>query len=84
MHRDPGALTGRVSLTARALARSDRAVVAVYGVRGIGSIYYLAYATSHADLPHLSDLWIITALTIFLSTILHDFSVGWSMDRIGR
>ncbi|MFS4437120.1 cation:proton antiporter [Paracoccaceae bacterium GXU_MW_L88] len=77
-------LAGWVSLTARALARSDRAVVAVYGVRGIGSIYYLAYATSHADLPHLSDLWIITALTIFLSTILHGFSVGWSMDRIGR
>ncbi|WBU58469.1 cation:proton antiporter [Paracoccus sediminicola] len=77
-------LAGWVSLTARALARSDRAVVAVYGVRAIGSIYYLAYATSHADLPHISDLWIITALTIFLSTILPGFSVGWSMDRIGR
>lgn len=77
-------LAGWVSVTARALARSDRAVVAVYGVRAIGSIYYLAYATSHADLPHISDLWIITALTIFLSTILHGFSVGWSMDRIGR
>lgn len=77
-------LAGWVSLTGSTLALSDRAVVAVYGVRGIGSIYYLAYATGHAELDHLSDLWIITALTIFLSTILHGFSVGWSMERIGR
>jgi len=77
-------LIGWVSLKGSRLALSDRAVVAVYGVRGIGSIYYLAYATSHAELAHLGDLWIITALTIFLSTILHGFSVGWSMDRIGR
>ncbi|SEL38637.1 sodium/proton antiporter, CPA1 family [Roseovarius nanhaiticus] len=77
-------LAGWISLTASALARSDRAVVAVYGVRGIGSIYYLAYATGYAELDNLSDLWIITALTIFLSTILHGFTVGWSMEKIGR
>jgi len=77
-------LAGWISLTASSLARPDRAVISVYGVRGIGSIYYLAYATSHTELDTLSDLWIITALTIFLSTILHGFSVGWSMERIGR
>ncbi|MCQ0090861.1 sodium:proton antiporter [Roseovarius sp. M141] len=77
-------LAGWISLTASALARPDRAVVAVYGVRGIGSIYYLAYATGYAELDNLSDLWIITALTIFLSTVLHGFTVGWSMEKIGR
>lgn len=77
-------LAGWVSLVGSRLPNPDRAVIAVYGVRGIGSIYYLAYATNHSELETVSDLWVITALTIFLSTILHGFSVGWSMEKIGR
>lgn len=77
-------LAGWVSLTGCKLARQERAIVAIFGVRGIGSIYYLAFATSHTNHDSLSDLWIITALTIFLSTVLHGFSVGWSMEKIGK
>ncbi|QCO54647.1 sodium:proton antiporter [Pseudorhodobacter turbinis] len=77
-------LAGWLSLTRTTLSPQDRGVVAIYGVRGIGSIYYLAYAAGHADLTDLSDLWIITALTIFASTILHGFTVGWAMEKIDR
>lgn len=77
-------LAGWLSLLGSEMANSDRTLVAVYGVRGIGSIYYLAYASGHAQFANLPDLWVITALTILLSTILHGFSVGWAMKRIGR
>ncbi|MGR3384563.1 cation:proton antiporter [Roseovarius indicus] len=77
-------LAGWLSLSGGEMANSDRTLVAVYGVRGIGSIYYLAYASGHAQFANLPDLWVITALTILLSTILHGFSVGWAMKRIGR
>lgn len=77
-------LAGLLSLSGSEMGNSDRTLVAVYGVRGIGSIYYLAYASGHAQFANLPDLWVITALTILLSTILHGFSVGWAMKRIGR
>lgn len=77
-------VAGWLSLWQSPLNRSDRLVVSVYGVRGIGSIYYLAYAATHADLANGSDLWIIVAVTILASTILHGFTVGWAMDKIGR
>ena len=77
-------LAGLLSLSGSEMVNSDRTLVAVYGVRGIGSIYYLAYASGHAQFADLPDLWVITALTILLSTILHGFSVGWAMKRIGR
>jgi len=77
-------LAGLLSLSGSEMVNSDRTLVAVYGVRGIGSIYYLAYASGHAQFANLPDLWVITALTILLSTILHGFSVGWAMKRIGR
>lgn len=62
----------------------ERAVIAVYGVRGIGSIYYLCYAGRHLEFFNEMQLWSLVGLAILLSTILHGFSVGWAMDRIGR
>ena len=77
-------LCGWISLRHSSLKNTDRYVVAAYGVRGIGSIYYLAYAATHVELTNGSDLWIITTLTIFVSTVVHGFTVGWAMKKIGR
>tara|TARA_R110002049_G_scaffold29972_6_gene102175 strand:- start:12563 stop:13807 length:1245 start_codon:yes stop_codon:yes gene_type:complete len=75
-------LSGALALWRSDMAKRDRAVVSVYGVRGIGSIYYLCYAGSHVEFSNESQLWSLVALVILLSTILHGFSVGWAMDRI--
>lgn len=64
------------------LARRDRVVVSVYGVRGIGSIYYLCYAAHDMEFADEADLWALIALVILLSTLLHGFSVAWAMRRI--
>ena len=74
-------VAGWVALSGSGLSPSKRAVVAVYGVRGIGSIYYLAHAATHVQLSNTSELWAITGFTILVSTIIHGFSVGWAMDR---
>ncbi len=60
----------------------ERAVVAFYGVRGIGSIYYLAYAGSHAELKNEAELWSIVAFTILLSTVIHGFTAGIAVERV--
>lgn len=75
-------LAGMVSLWRAGLGPRDRAVVSVYGVRGIGSIYYLCYAGSHMEFINESDLWSLVAFVILMSTILHGFTVGMAMRRI--
>ena len=75
-------LSGWIALTRTDLDRRDRAVISVYGVRGIGSIYYLCYAGSHMEFADEAQLWSLIALVILMSTILHGFTVGWAMDRI--
>ena len=75
-------VAGWISLLGTDLSRRDRGVVAVYGVRGIGSIYYLCYAGSHIEFVNENQLWSLVALVILLSTILHGFSVGRAMERI--
>nr|WP_146592461.1 cation:proton antiporter [Puniceibacterium confluentis] len=75
-------LSGWIALLGSDLHLRDRAVVSVYGVRGVGSIYYLCYAGSHVEFINESQLWSLVGLVILLSTILHGFSVGWAMDQI--
>lgn len=58
--RDPGVLSG-----------SERLAVAFFGVRGVGSLYYLAYATGHGDFGDHEQLWATVGLTITLSVLVH-------------
>jgi len=77
-------IAGWVSLVRTELPLRDRAVVSLYGVRGIGSIYYLCYAGTHMQFANETQLWSLVALAILLSTIVHGFSVGWAMDALGE
>lgn len=70
-----------LSLSGSSLKQRERLVVAFYGIRGIGSIYYLAYAASHVDLPNAEQLWATVAFTIVLSTVVHGFTAGVAVDR---
>jgi NhaP-type Na+/H+ or K+/H+ antiporter len=62
-----------------------RAIVAWFGVRGIGSIYYLMYAINHG-LPLLlaRDLIDIVLVVIMLSIAVHGVSVKPLFDRFWR
>lgn len=59
-----------------------RAVIAFYGVRGIGSVYYLAYAAHHVELVNEGALWAIVAFTIVLSTSIHGLTAGLAVERV--
>ena len=62
----------------------ERLVVAFYGVRGIGSIYYLAFATTLLEFVNEGQLWATIALTILTSTIIHGLTAGFVVDQVAR
>ncbi|WP_107656225.1 cation:proton antiporter [Nocardia suismassiliense] len=65
------------------MAPKERAVTAFFGVRGIGSIYYVSYGLTQADLSsEAQTLWAITAFTIVLSVLVHGASAGWVMKHL--
>lgn len=75
---------GWLSLVRTEVRGRARFVVAAYGVRGIGSIYYLGYATSHLDFVNEGQLWATIALTILLSTLVHGLTAGAAVERVER
>lgn len=64
------------------LERGERRAVAFFGVRGIGSIYYLAYAGGQADELAADWLWSTVAFTIVLSVVVHGALAGPVMRRL--
>ncbi|RAK51562.1 cation:proton antiporter [Phenylobacterium deserti] len=74
-------VVGLLSLAGTRLRRPERLVVAFYGVRGVGSVYYLSYAGSHMELANEAQLWAITAFAILVSTVIHGFSAAFAVER---
>lgn len=64
-------LAGWLALQGTDLPSGDRWIVGFFGVRGIGSIYYVGYATGHIEFVNESQLWALVAYTIFASAVLH-------------
>lgn len=67
----------------RRLTRADRAVLSFFGVRGIGTVYYIAYATGHGDFP-AGPLWSTAAFTIMLSVLVHGALAGAALDWLDK
>lgn len=72
---------GLLSLARCSMRGRERFVVAAFGVRGVGSIYYLSYAGSHLELTNEAQLWAIVGFTILLSTVVHGFTAAIAVER---
>ena len=64
------------------LDRGEAAAVAFFGVRGVGSLFYLAYATSHEHVPDEPWLWSTVAFTVIVSVLLHGVTATPAMSRL--
>jgi NhaP-type Na+/H+ or K+/H+ antiporter len=67
------------------ISRDQRVLISWFGIRGIGSIYYLMYAINH-DLPGplAEQIIAITLTTVTVSIVLHGISVTPMMDLYAR
>ena len=78
-------LVGMLSLLpAKEAEVPQRWGISVFGIRGIGSLYYLSYATNHAEFPQAGRIWAAVVFTILVSMVAHGFAAGPFMDWIER
>ncbi len=80
-------LVGWLSLRGAPGRPAEHWVIAAFGIRGIGSFYYLAYATSQADFPGEPLLWATAGLAVVVSVVVHGIAatpVMALLDRAGE
>jgi NhaP-type Na+/H+ or K+/H+ antiporter len=77
-------LAGMISLLGHPAALRERWAIAFFGIRGLGSMYYLAYATTHHDWEEAPLLWAIMGLTVLCSVVLHGTTVTPAMAHLDQ
>lgn len=77
-------LVGWLGLLGSSTRARDRGTIAVFGIRGIGSFYYLAFAANHATFLGLPALWSVVIWTVLASILLHGLSAEAIMIRLDQ
>ncbi|MBC6994492.1 cation:proton antiporter [Neolewinella lacunae] len=81
-------LAGLISFLPSRLPLVDKLAISYFGIRGVGSLYYLAYAHNSNQFPEIDAVWSIVNFTMLASIIIHGFSVkpvlDWVDRRMGR
>lgn len=62
----------------------ERGIAAFFGVRGIGSLYYVAYALSETGFDDARMIWSTVTFTVVLSVIVHGITATPAMAWLER
>lgn len=77
-------LAGAISLIGVRRPPLERAIIAFFGIRGLGSVYYLSYGFNHARFEQQTTLWGALGLIIAASILMHGVMVTPALHRLGR
>jgi NhaP-type Na+/H+ or K+/H+ antiporter len=77
-------LAGWISLIGIERPKLELAIIAFFGIRGLGSVYYLSYGFNHASFEHEYSLWATVGLIIAASILMHGVLVTPALNRLGH
>ena len=71
-----------LSLIGSRLHIKEKVIIAFFGIRGVGSVYYLVFAYSVAKFGHEDELWSLVAFVILISIIIHGSTAGFFLKKL--
>ena len=77
-------VSGWVSLLGCKQEPEERAAISFFGIRGLGSVYYLAYGLNHGKFENPDLLWSSISLIVLISILLHGTTVTPVMSWLDR
>ncbi len=77
-------VTGWIGLLGTDESTSSRLAIAFFGIRGMGTIYYLAYAVSEEFFTEVRPVWAVAVFTILVSIVVHGVTAGPALARLDR
>ncbi|WIV54684.1 cation:proton antiporter domain-containing protein [Amycolatopsis nalaikhensis] len=77
-------VVGWVSLLGSSAGRPASLAIAFFGVRGIGTLFYLAYALNRIPVPQQDVLWRVGAVAVAVSVLVHGVLAEPAIQRIER
>lgn len=83
-------VAGVLSFVGTSASWAERAVVGAFGIRGIGSFYYLAHALAESSFQEIElvvaaeELWAFVGFVVLSSIVVHGISSSYVMAALDR
>lgn len=77
-------LAGLAGLVRTGLPIKEKLAISFFGIRGIGSLFYLSFAFSQTGFENEKELWAVTAFTILVSVVVHGLTATVSLQKFQR
>ncbi|RWZ51545.1 sodium:proton antiporter [Labedella phragmitis] len=77
-------VAGYIGLSPGKTGPKERAVISFFGVRGVGSLFYIAFALQEGEFPGGEHLWALTSLVVIGSIVLHGATATPIMAMLDR
>lgn len=75
---------GLIALARGGTGPHERAVIAFFGVRGVGSLFYVAYGLDQGEFIDAQTIWRVVGLVVIGSILLHGVTATPAMRRLDR
>jgi NhaP-type Na+/H+ or K+/H+ antiporter len=72
---------GLIAFLGSTVDRSDRLTISFFGIRGMGTIYYLAHAVTAERFDQAAEIWAVAILVILLSVAIHGVTASAALRR---
>jgi NhaP-type Na+/H+ or K+/H+ antiporter len=75
-------IVGRVALIGTEVTPPERRAMAFFGIRGIGSLYYVAYAIRQTGFVQARTIWTTVLVAVLVSVVVHGVAATPVMRRL--
>ncbi|OQP51208.1 cation:proton antiporter [Niastella populi] len=73
-----------LTLSGSKLTYREKSVISFFGIRGVGSLYYMSFATQHTSLTWLKSMWSTVAFVILLSVLIHGLTASRAISMLDK
>jgi NhaP-type Na+/H+ or K+/H+ antiporter len=77
-------LSGWIGLVGTGMPGDERGIISFFGIRGMGSFYYLSYGLTHGPFENPDLLWSTMSVIVLVSILLHGITVTPIMSCLDR
>ena len=77
-------VAGMIAMFGSGQPMRERLLLAFLGIRGVGSIYYVAYGLNHGDFGDSERLWAVVGFIILVSILVHGVTATPLLERLTR
>ena len=75
---------GYLTLAGSGVHWKEKLAISFFGIRGMGSFFYLAFALSQTKGFRTYDLWALVSFIVLLSVIIHGFTASSLMKKLSE